>query len=381
MTSIDRFDIAVTDAQIEDLHRRLDFTRWPERETVNDWSQGAPLGKVRQLCDYWRNSYDWRRLEAKLNALGNFRTIIDGLPIHFLHVRSSNPNALPLLMTHGWPGSVVEFLKVVAPLTEPLGHGGKLTDAFHLIIPSLPGYGFSGRPSSTGWNIRRTALAWIELVNRLGYDRYVAQGGDWGAVITTELGAIAPAGLLAIHLNMPLGFPSQDDLGRLTADEHAKMAERERHQREESGYQIQQMSRPQTLGYGLADSPAGQAAWIYEKFYAWTDCGAEPETALSLDEMLDNISIYWFNNIGASSARFYWESVASALTPSTVVLPTGISIFPKEIFPPSRRWVEKVYSDIAYWNELDVGGHFAAFEQPGIFVEELRRCFRTWQQG
>ncbi len=381
MSTIEPFTIAISEAEIDDLKRRLDHVRWPEKETVADWSQGAPLAKVKALCEHWRTRYDWRLLESRLNALGNFQTEIDGLSIHFLHIRSPHPDALPLLMTHGWPGSVVEFLKVVGPLTEPEKHGGKASDAFHLILPSLPGYGFSGKPSETGWGVGRTSRAWVELMKRLGYPRYVAQGGDWGAAVTNALGAIAPDGLAAIHLNMPIAFANEEDQKNLTPTEEKILAEYGRFLKEESGYSNQQMTRPQTLGYSLADSAAGQAAWIYEKFYAWTDCHGEPENVLSLDELLDNISVYWLTGTGASSARMYWESTASGFLPVEITIPTGISLFPKEILRPSRRWAERSYKNIIHWNELDKGGHFAAFEQPELFVEELRTCFRRFQKS
>ncbi len=379
MSAIEPFTISVPQAEIDDLRRRLDHVRWPEKETVGDWSQGAPLTKVKALCDHWRTQYDWRRLESRLNGLGNFRTTIDGLPIHFLHVRSPRADALPLLMTHGWPGSVVEFMKVAGPLSDPESLGGNGSDAFHLILPSLPGYGFSGKPGQTGWGVHHTADAWVELMKRLGYEHYVAQGGDWGAAVTTALGAMAPEGLQAIHLNMPISFPAPDEK-EFTPAEAKKMEEYARFMKEESGYSNQQMTRPQTLGYSLADSASGQAAWIYEKFHAWTDCHGEPENILSLDELLDNISVYWFSGTGASSARMYWESTATGFLPVDVNIPTGISIFPKEILQPSRRWAERNYKNIIHWNELDKGGHFAAFEQPGLFVEELRKCFRPFQR-
>lgn len=381
MSQIEPFEIAVPQTEIDDLKRRLESTRWPERETVGDWSQGAPLAKVKALCDHWRTRYDWRRLEARLNGLGQYRTEIKGLPIHFIHVRSPEPNALPLLMTHGWPGSVIEFLKVIGPLTDPAAHGGKASDAFHLILPSLPGFGFSGKPAETGWGVRRTANAWAELMARLGYGRYVAQGGDWGAAVTTALGAMAPRGLEAIHVNMPIGSPDMNDQAGLAPAEKAKVEAYARFMKEEAGYLNQQMTRPQTLGYGLADSASGQAAWIYEKFCAWTDCGGEPENILSLDELLDNISVYWFTGTGASSARMYWESSTIGLVPVEVDVPTGISIFPKEVLQLSRRLAEKSYRNVIHWNELDKGGHFAAFEQPDLFVEEIRTCFRSFQKG
>ena len=380
MSQITAFNIAIPQAEIDDLKRRLEHVRWPEKEPVSDWSQGAPLAKVQALCEHWRTRYDWRRCEAELNAHGNYRTEIKGLPIHFMHIRSPEPDALPLLMTHGWPGSVIEFLKVIGPLANPRAHGGKASDAFHLVIPSLPGYGFSGKPAETGWGVRRIANAWTELMGRLGYDRYVAQGGDWGAAVTTALGAMAPKGLEAIHVNMPIAFPDMEDEANWTPEEREKVEAYRRFTREEMGYSTQQMTRPQTVGYSLADSPTGQAAWIYEKFHAWTDCGGDPENVLSHDELLDNISVYWLTGTGASSARLYWESTATAFTPMEINIPTGCSIFPREILRPSRRWAEKHYRNIIYWNELEKGGHFAAFEQPELFIEEIRACFRSFQR-
>lgn len=378
MSAIAPFTLAIPDAALEDLSARLDRTRWPERETVEDWSQGVPLDRARALCDYWRNGYDWRRCEAMLNGFGQHRTTIDGLGIHFLHVRSSEPNAMPLQMTHGWPGSVIEFNKVIGPLTDPVAHGGRAEDAFHLVLPSLPGYGFSDRPDRTGWGVRRIADAWIALMRRLGYDRYVAQGGDWGASVTTALGQIAPEGLAAIHLNMPLAFPGPDDLADLTEREAEALRRLEHYNKAEVGYAKLQATRPQTLGYGLADSPVGQAMWIYEKLHAWTDNAGEVETVLGRDDMLDNIMLYWLTGTGASSGRLYWESMDSAFFDlAPVHVPTGCSAFPKEIFLPSRRLVERRYTNLIHWNELDKGGHFAAWEQPDLFVAEMRDCFRS----
>jgi pimeloyl-ACP methyl ester carboxylesterase len=374
--AITPFTLAIPEAALDDLRRRLDATRWPERETVGDWSQGAPLERVQALCEYWLNQYDWRRCEALLNALGQYRTEIDGLGIHFLHVRSPNPDALPLILTHGWPGSVIEFLDVIGPLTDPAAHDGDPADAFHVVAPSLPGYGFSDKPQATGWGVERIGRAWAVLMQRLGYDLWLAQGGDWGAAVTTALGVARPAGLAAIHLNMPLIFPDGEDLLDLTAREQASIAAMQFYQEQDSGYAKQQATRPQTLGYGLTDSPSGQAAWIYEKFYAWTDNDGTPESALSRDRMLDNIMLYWLPANAAASARLYWESVATFKS-HAIDLPVGVSIYPKEIFRPSRRWAERRFSQIIHWNEPAQGGHFAAFEQPAVFVEELRQCFRA----
>ena len=369
------FTLAIPQSEIDDLNRRLDDARWPDPETVGDWTQGSPLAKVKALCDHWRHRYDWRPAEARLNALGQFKTSIDGLDIHFLHVRSPHPNAMPLIVTHGWPGSVMEFMKVIGPLTDPVAHGGSAEDAFHVVAPSLPGYGFSQKPAETGWGVPRIAMAWIALMGRLGYERWVAQGGDWGAGVTTAIGVIRPPGCAAIHVNMPLVFPGPDDMKDLTPTEQAAVASLAYYQEKDSGYSKQQATRPQTVGYGLVDSPVGQAAWIYEKMWAWTDNKGAPEDALSLDEMLDNIMLYWLPGTGASSARLYWESFG-AFGSTKLDLPVGVSIYPKEIFRASRRWAEKLMSNIIHWNELDRGGHFAAWEQPELYVKEIRDCFR-----
>lgn len=374
-TSIEPFMLSISDQALLDLRRRLELVRWPEQELVPDWSQGAPLRNVRRLVEYWRDDYDWRRCEAELNAWPQFTTCIDGLKIHFLHVRSRHPDAMPLILSHGWPGSVIEFLKVIGPLTDPVAHGGDAADAFHLVIPSLPGFGFSARPEATGWTVERIARAWDVLMTRLGYAHYVAQGGDWGAVITTVLGAMRPQGLAGIHLNLPLVLPKviPENLG----EEEAAMLEAvATYQRWGAGYSTQQMTRPQTLGYGLADSPVGQAAWIYEKYAEWSDCDGEPENVFSLDEMLDNIMLYWLPNTAASSARLYWESFSSVFYARQLDVPTGCSIFPKDVYAAPRSWAEQCMSQLVYWNELDHGGHFAAFECPEVFVDELRKCFR-----
>lgn len=369
------FVLDIAEERLEDLRQRLAATRWPDREPVSDWSQGAPLEKVQALVEYWRTDYDWRRCERELNSRNQYRTEIDGVDIHFLHVRSQHENAMPLLLTHGWPGSVVEFLKCIGPLVDPVAHGGSADDAFHLVIPSLPGYGFSGKPRETGWNVRRIAKAWDVLMHRLGYDRYVAQGGDWGAAVTTALGMARFDGLVAIHLNMPIVMPENPGTD-LSPAEQAMLDRMAFYQRWDSGYSTQQATRPQTLGYGLADSPAGQAAWIYEKFYAWTDCDGAPENALSHDDMLDNIMLYWLPNTGASSARLYWESFHGGFGAKELHLPTGCSVFPRDIYAAPRSWAEKCMHDLIYWNELEKGGHFAAFEQPVQFVQEMRDCFR-----
>lgn len=377
MTAIRPFHLAIEQAQIDDLHRRLDATRWPEAETVDDWSQGVPLAELQALCAYWRTGYDWRRCEARLNELGQYHTEIDGLDIYFLHIRSPEPDATPMVMTHGWPGSVIEFLKVAGPLTDPAAHGGDARDAFHLVIPALPGYGFSAKPRHSGWNIQRTAHAWIELMRRLGYERFVAQGGDWGGAVTSAIGQIAPPECAAIHLNMPVGFPAEAEKADMTEAEKAATAALDHYYAQESGYAKQQSTRPQTLGYGLTDSPAAQAAWIFEKFRAWTDCDGTVTNILSMDEILDNIMLYWLPATGASSAQMYWESIALTFQRREVAVATGCTLFPREIYRPSRRWAEHSYGKLIYWGEAERGGHFAAFEQPDIFVREVRACFRA----
>lgn len=369
------FTVHVDDAVIADLHRRLDHTRWPERETVDDWSQGAPLAYVQAVCHYWREQYDWRERERRLNRFSQFVTTLDGLPIHFIHQRSPHPQALPLLITHGWPGSVVEFHKVIGPLVDPVAHGGSAEDAFHVVCPTLPGYGFSGKPARPGWGVERIAQAWNRLMLRLGYARYVAQGGDWGAAVTATIGQQNLGNCAAIHVNMPIVEPDPATMNDLTPLERDALEAFRHYTEQDSGYSKQQSTRPQTLGYGLTDSPAGQAAWILEKFRAWTDCDGHPENVLSRDEMLDDIMLYWCTASAASSARLYWESF-NGLGRFEIDLPAGISIFPKEIFRSSRRWAERHYKRLIHWNELDRGGHFAALEVPQVFVDELRTCFR-----
>lgn len=372
---VESFILDITDEALSDLWRRLDNTRWPEQETVEDWSQGVPLTRLRELVHYWRTSYDWRRCERALNGFGQFRTKIDGLDIHFLHVRSPNPDALPLLLTHGWPGSVVEFLKVIRPLVEPQAYGGSASDSFHLVIPSLPGYGFSDRPDASGWGVQRIARAWDSLMSRLGYTRYVAQGGDWSALVTTTLGMQRPKGLAAIHLNMPLVLP-EPPYEKLSQGEASMLEALAAYQRTQAGYAIEQMTFPQTLGYALADSPVGQAAWIFEKFAFWADCNGDPASVFSADEMLDNIMLYWLTNSATSSARLYWESFADGFGARQLDLPVGCSIFPKELYVAPRSWADRCMNQLIYWREVERGGHFAALEQPEIFVREMRDCFR-----
>ncbi len=376
------FHLHVPEADLRDLRDRLARTRWPEKETVDDWSQGVPLAYLRELCRYWAERYDWRATERRLNALPQFRTTIDGLGIHFVHVRSPYEDALPLVLTHGWPGSIVEFLKVIGPLTDPSAHGGDAADAFHVVCPSLPGYGFSDKPAGTGWGVERIAAAWIRLMARLGYDRYGAQGGDWGTSITTSIGQQDPGHVAGIHLMPPLAAPDPATMDNLTDAERAALAALEQAQEWEDGYSLEQSTRPQTIGYGLVDSPALLCAWIVEKFRSWTDCDGHPENALGRDELLDNLMLHWLPGTGASAARLYWESFKQVqrrfadATTDVVTMPTGCSIFPKENPRPSRRWAAKRFTDIRHWNELDRGGHFAAFEQPEAFVDEVRTFFR-----
>ena len=338
---------------------------------MDDWSQGVPLGYLEELCDHWASEYDWRATEARLNALPQFRTEIDGLGIHLVHLRSKDPDAIPLVMTHGWPGSIVEFLKVVEPLRED----------FHLVIPSLPGYGFSDRPGAPGWGVERIAAVWIELMARLGYKRYGAQGSDWGTSVSSLIGHRDREHVLGIHLMPPLAPPDPATLDDLTDAERAALADLRRASELDSGYSKEHATRPQTIGYSLTDSPAGLAAWVVEKFWAWTDCHGHPENAVTRDELLDNLMLYWLPRTGASSARLYWESIGqvnewiAGTVTDTVDVPTGCSIFPKEIQRPSRRWAERRFPDIRHWNELDRGGHFPALEQPDLFVDELRAFF------
>jgi len=369
------FKIAISDAELNDLKRRLQATRWPDKETPDDWSQGIPLQYVQDVCRYWADGYDWRAREARLNRFPQFRTTIDGVGFHFVHVRSPHANALPLVMTHGWPGSIVEFQKVIEPLTDPTKHGGNANDAFHVVCPTLPGYGFSDKPTAPGWNVERIGRAWSVLMPRLGYPKYVAQGGDWGSIVTTAIGLNDTKNCLGIHLNMPIVTPDPATMSDLTDLEKSALAGMQYYQDWDSGYSKQQGTRPQTLGYGLADSPSGQAAWILEKFWAWTDCNGHPENVLTRDELLDNVMLYWLTDSAASSARLYWESF-NKVSRDPVSIPVGCSIFPKEIFRCSKRWAEKRFQKLVYWNELDKGGHFAAFERPDVFFNEVRTCFR-----
>jgi pimeloyl-ACP methyl ester carboxylesterase len=376
------FRVEVPDAAIEDLRARLRNTRWPEPETVTDWSQGTPLAYTRELCRYWLEDYDWPAANARLNQFPQFITEIDDLDIHYIHVRSPREDATPLVLTHGWPGSVVEFSKVIGPLTDPVRHGGAEADAFHVVCPSLPGFGFSGKPTATGWGVERIADAWDRLMARLGYARYGAQGGDWGSSVTMNLAQRHPGHLIGIHLNMVPGTAQAagaDPDAVPTDSERSALEAIAAHMREGTGYSKQQSTRPQSLGYGLVDSPAGLAGWIIEKFHAWTDNDGDPVSAVSKDELLDNLMLYWLPAAGASAARLYWESFRGFRPPGQIAVPAGCSIFPAEIYRPSRRWAEPLFADLRYWNELDKGGHFAALEQPETFTAEVRAAFRAFR--
>jgi len=379
---IEPFVIAADGAALDDLRDRLRRTRWPERETVEDWSQGVPLAYVRDLCGYWADRYDWRASEARLNRIPQFTTGIDGLDVHFLHVRSRHPGAVPLIMTHGWPGSFLEFERVLGPLADPTAHGGDAADAFHVVVPSLPGYGFSGKPAAPGWDVHRIARAWAELMTQLGYRRFLAQGSDWGTSVSTSMALQHPGRLLGIHLVPPLAPPDRG-AGDLTDRERAALADLDERGRTGSGYSAEQGTRPQTIGYSLTDSPSGLCAWIVEKLWAWTDHPGDLGQVLGADQVLDNITLYWLAATGASAARLYWESIAqvtewfTTAARDTVSVPAGCSIFPREVPRPSRRWAERRFTNIAYWNEPARGGHFAAWEQPGLFLGEVRAAARS----
>ena len=383
------FHVNVPEAELTELRRRINETRWPEREPVTDQSQGVQLATMQKLAHHWGTKYDWRRCEAQLKALPHFITEIDGLDIHFIHVRSKHDSALPLIVTHGWPGSIIEQLKIIDPLTNPTAHGASASDAFHLVIPSMPGYGFSGKPTTTGWGPDRIARAWAVLMKRLGYSRYVAQGGDWGAVIVDLMGVQAPAELLGIHTNMAGAVPPDIDKAAFTgAPPPPDLSAEERHAYDRLvffyakglAYALEMGSRPQTL-YGIADSPVGLAGWIldhdalsYELIARVFD--GQPE-GLSRDDILDNITHYWLTNTAVSSSRLYWENKLSFVAPKNVAIPVAVSVFPDEIYTVSRRWAERAYPKLIHYNKLDKGGHFAAWEQPKLFSEEVRTGLRS----
>jgi pimeloyl-ACP methyl ester carboxylesterase len=388
-SAIRPFHVEVPEEALTDLRRRLAATRWPSRELVADRSQGVQLATMEALCRYWAEEYDWRRCEARLNALPQFTTEVDGVDIHFIHVRSPHPDALPLIMTHGWPGSVIEMVEAVGPLTDPTAHGGRAEDAFHLVLPSLPGYGFSGEPTETGWDVARTGRAWAELMNRLGYTRYVAQGGDVGAGVTDAMGRQAPEGLLGIHLNLlvtALGHPQTAE----TDQERAALEAIATFRSTGIGYFTEMATRPQTIGYALLDSPVALAAWLldhdtdayYKIARAFVD--GQPSGNLTRDHVLDNVTLYWLTGTGASAARSYWESygadapaaAAAGQAPPEVAVPVGFTTFPGEIWRTSRSWAEKSYPTLTYFNEVDRGGHFATWEEPELFTSEVRAAFR-----
>jgi pimeloyl-ACP methyl ester carboxylesterase len=388
-TGVRPFHYEIRQEQLDDLRRRIEATRWPSRELVEDRSQGVQLATMQELARYWTTDYDWGRVEAKLNALPQFTTEIDGIEIHFIHVRSQHEDAMPLIMTHGWPGSVIELLETVGPLTDPTAHEGDAEDAFHLVLPSLPGYGFSTEPTELGWNVGRVAQTWAELMQRLGYARYVAQGGDVGAAVTDTMGRQAPEGLVGIHTNLlvtVLGGPQSTD----SDEERAAQAQLDTFRASGFGYFLEMATRPQTIGYSLLDSPIGLAAWLldhdtdsyYKIASAFVD--GQPAGNLTRDNIIDNITLYWLTGTGASAARSYWEdaqvlaaALASGQAPPEVSLPVGFTTFPGEIWRTPRSWVENSYPNVSYFNEVDRGGHFAAWEEPELFSEELRAAFRS----
>ena len=386
--SIRPFHVNIPQDQLVDLRRRVLATRWPERETVTDRSQGVQLAKIQEVVRYWGKDYDWRKVEARLNALPQFITEIDGLDIHFIHVRSKHENALPLIVTHGWPGSVIEQLGIVDPLTNPTAHRASASDAFHLVIPSMPGYGFSGKPTTTGWDPDHIARAWAQLMKRLGYARYVAQGGDWGAPISTAMARQAPAGLLGVHVNLPATIPPEVGAvlaaggpapAGLSESERAAFEALDTFTKKNRAYSVMMNTRPQMISYGLTDSPAGLAAFIYDYN------NGEPERLLSKDQMLDDITLYWLTNTAASSARLYWENhgnILSAVTLKTaeISLPVAITVFPEEIYRAPETWARRAFPSLTYFHEVDKGGHFAAWEQPELFSAELRAAFSSLRQ-
>lgn len=375
--AIESFEIQVDESVLDDLHRRLAQTRFPDQIEDTGWACGFPIAYLRELVEYWRDTYDWRAQEARLNELPHFRTRIDGQSIHFIHARSAHSDAFPLLLTHGWPGSVVEFLDVIPRLTDPEAHGGTAGDAFHVIAPSLPGYGFSEPTRTPGWDPWRIAAAFTELMRRLDATRYGAQGGDWGAQVATRIGSLDPEHCAAIHLNMPLAKPPAEQVS-LTEQDKAELAAMQQFGREESGYALEQSTKPQTVGVALNDSPAGLLAWIVEKFRAWSDCNGHPENAFTRDQLITNVMTYWLTETITSSARLYWELQhcgSGKAAPNFVGVPTGVARYPKEVIRFPRVWVERSYN-VTHWSDMPRGGHFAAMEQPELFVDDVRTFFR-----
>jgi len=364
---------AIPQADLDDLHQRLARTRWPDKETVNDWSQGVPLATLQALVEHWRERYDWRATEARLNALAPSSTTIDGLDIHFLHVRSPEPHALPLVITHGWSGSVIENVKAAQMLADPRAHGRDPLDAFHVVLPSMPGFGLSGKPTAPGWTPKRIAQAWVELMRRLGYDRFVAQGGDWGYSVTNELGGIGAPAVQAVHFNM---FPVFEGMQAQDAQEEEGLRRIRVFQEQQSGYQIEQIQTPQTIGYALTDSPAGQAAWLLDLYRRWMDHDGDPVQAVGMDNILDTIAWYWLTGSAASSARIYWESMRT-FKECEIAVPVAFSQFPRDLHMASRRWVQERYPTLVYYNSLPKGGHYPALEQPELFADELRKGLRS----
>jgi epoxide hydrolase len=370
------FTVSIPDSEIDNVKQRLARTRWPDPETVGDWSQGVRVEHARSLAGYWERDYDWRRLESRFNHFPQFLTEIDGLDIHFIHVKSTNPGAMPLILTHGWPGSSVDFLKLIGPLTDPVSFGGDAADSFDVVVPSLPGFGFSGKPTQTGWTVSRIATAWAELMKRLGYTRWAAQGGDWGSVVTTALGDTRPEGLVGIHLNTQYAFPEKIP-DTLSPDERYAVDSLARYAGELGGSNHLQGTKPETVGFALADSPAGQAAWIYDKYQSKTDNSGLAEDAISRDEILDQISLFWLTDSAASSARIYWENRTVTFAGPKLTLPVAVTVFPKDIPRLPRSWIEDTYSNLIHYAEAARGGHFAALEQPEILVSEIRTGLRT----
>jgi pimeloyl-ACP methyl ester carboxylesterase len=369
------FRIAIPQAQIDDLRQRLAHTRWPDEMPDAGWDYGVPLAYLRELAEYWRTDYDWRAWEDRLNRYPQFITVIDGQPIHFLHVESPRPDALPLILTHGWPGSIVEFLEIIEPLTDPAAHGGSPGDAFHLVIPSIPGFGFSGPTRERGWDVRRVALAWAELMRRLGYERYGAQGGDWGSAISRDVGLVDAGHVAGVHVNYLRINPS-GDVSELSAEDRERVAKLERYLAETPGYIRIQATRPQTLSYGLTDSPVGQLAWIAEKFREWAD----PSIEIDRDRLLTDVSIYWFTGTAGSSARLYFESAQGRGVPNPLPVPLGVAVFPHDILLPVRAFAERQYT-ITHWSEFERGGHFAAMEAPDLLIEDVRAFFRPLRES